>query len=173
MILGKGLGAGLYPVSALLTTKPIYDTCLNAGHWGFMSSFAGSPIAAIVAQKVVEIVQRQELLDNIARLESDLTGAFAVLCAEYPDVFEPAWVLGGIAALGVKDEGAARILKSELFKRNVLCHSVSEISPWVVKFFPCLNSDASVPAAIAAALDDFAKHYRGSSPIVSSGATKL
>jgi putrescine aminotransferase len=164
LILGKGLGAGLYPVSALLTTKQIYDTCLNAGHWGFMSSFAGSPIAAIIARKVVEIVQRQELLDNIARLEGDLTDAFAVLCDAFPDVYELAWVTGGIAALGVRDENVAAILKGELFKRNVLCHSISEISPWVVKFFPCLNSGASVPAAIAAALADFAKHYRGSVP---------
>jgi hypothetical protein len=32
----------------------------------------------------------------------------------------------------------------ELFKRGVLCHSVSEIEPRVVKFFPCLTSSVGV-----------------------------
>jgi acetylornithine/succinyldiaminopimelate/putrescine aminotransferase len=36
LILGKGLGAGLYPVSALVTTQALYDDCMNSTRWGFM-----------------------------------------------------------------------------------------------------------------------------------------
>lgn len=160
LILGKGLGAGLYPVSALVATKRVYDTCMNSAHWGFMSSMAGSPIGALVAAKVVEIAQRPATLANIARLESDLTDAFAELCTRYQDVFAPAWVTGGIAALGLRDAAAAKVVKRELFRRNVLCHSASEIAPWVVKFFPCLTADATVGPAIADALADFAEAWR-------------
>src|SRR6201996_1371915 len=92
LILGKGLGAGLYPVSALVATKAVYDKCMNDGHWGFMSSMAGSPIGALVASKVVEMTQRPALLANVAQLESGLTQAFHSLSDQYPDVYAPAWV---------------------------------------------------------------------------------
>jgi putrescine aminotransferase len=160
LILGKGLGAGLYPVSALVATKAVYDMCMNSGHWGFMSSMAGSPIGALVASKVVEIAQRPDLLANVAQLESALTQSFHGLAETYPDVFAPAWVKGGIATIGLKTEGAAKTIRRELFKRGVLSHSVSEISPRVVKFFPCLTSDPAIVHELGEALGGFAADYR-------------
>jgi putrescine aminotransferase len=156
LIAGKGLGGGLYPVSALLTTAAIYERCMNDGHWGFMSSMAGSPIGSLVAAKVVEMVQRKELIDNVARLEQGLTLQFAALCERFPDIFAPAWVRGGIAALGLCQERAVHEIRPALFKRGVLCHSVSEIDPRVVKFFPCLNSDISAVGEIVEALCGYA-----------------
>ena len=165
IILGKGLGGGLYPVSALLTTQPIYDRCMNDGHWGFMSSMAGSPIGLSVAAKVVEIIRRKTLLDNVARLEQALTHEFNALTDRFPAVFAPAWVLGGIAAIGLREEAAARTIRHELFHRGVLCHSVSDIEPRVVKFFPCLTSDVEVVHEITEALAGFAAAtLRGRSP---------
>jgi hypothetical protein len=78
----------------------------------------------------------------------------------YPDVYFPGSVLGGIATLGVHDHAAADVIKGELFQRSVLCHSVSAISPNVVKFFPCLTSDPSIAGEIAGALEDFALQQR-------------
>jgi putrescine aminotransferase len=156
LIAGKGLGGGLYPVSALLTTAAIYERCMNDGHWGFMSSMAGSPIGYLVAAKVVEMVQRRELLDNVARLEASLTREFALLVERFPNVFSAGWVRGGIAALGLRAARAAHEIRPALFRRGVLCHSVSEIEPRVVKFFPCLTSDATVVEEIVAALSGYA-----------------
>ena len=156
LIAGKGLGGGLYPVSALLTTRAIYDRCMNDGHWGFMSSMAGSPIGYLVAARVLEMVQRPELLDNVARLEQALTREFAVLHERFPGIFAPGWVRGGIAALGLRDARAVQDIRPALFKRGVLCHSVSEIEPRVVKFFPCLNSEPRVVDEIVAALHGYA-----------------
>ena len=152
LVTGKGLGGGLYPVSALVTTQPIYDRCLNEGHWGFSSSMAGSPIAAQVAQKVVEIVQRPALQANVMRLESALKHEFAQLVREFPDVFTPGTVLGAIATLGLRDAGSQKAFMAALFKRGVMVHSVSVIAPCVMKFFPCLTSDVSVVGEIAQAL---------------------
>jgi len=156
LILGKGLGGGLYPVSALLTTEAIYDRCMNDGHWGFMSSMAGSPIGMLIALKVVEMTQRQSLLDNVARLEQGLTALFASLVERFPAVYSPGWVRGGIAALGVRGERALQEIRAALFRSGVMCHSVSEIAPRVVKFFPCLTSDARVVEEIGDALSQFA-----------------
>jgi putrescine aminotransferase len=155
LILGKGLGGGLYPVSAVLTTAPIYERCMNDGHWGFMSSMAGSAIGSLVASKVVEIIQRPSLLANVARLEQAMSEQCQALCRQHPSVFALAWVLGGIGAIGVRGAAAATV-QSEMFRRGILCHSVSEIEPRVLKFFPCLTSDPAIAGEIAAALDDFA-----------------
>jgi len=165
IVLGKGFGGGIYPVSALLTTQGIYDSCMNQSAWGYQSSLAGSPIAAVVAAKVLEIVQRRAVSENVVQLERALTAGFHDLRERYPDVFAGAWVLGGIAGLAFSDETAALTVKSELFKRNVMCHSVSVIKPRCVKFFPCLTSDAAVVGEITQALADFAaEHRRGRRP---------
>jgi putrescine aminotransferase len=158
LILGKGLGGGLYPVSALLASKAVYERCMNEG-WGFMSSMAGSPIGLTVAAKVVEIIQRPELLENVARLEHLLAERFHALCERFPSVFFPAWVLGGMASIGVRGESAARVVRSELFKRGVLCHSVSEIEPRVVKLMPCLTSGDEVVDELAETLASFATDF--------------
>lgn len=160
LILGKGLGGGLYPVSALLTTEDIYNYCMNSKKWGFMSSMAISPIGAIVAGKVLEIAQRNSLLENVAQLERSMSAAFTNLCSTYPDVYIPASVRGGIGTLGLKDAALAPIIKRELFKRDVFCHSASLISPHVVKFFPCLTSDTVVIEEITAALASIALWMR-------------
>jgi putrescine aminotransferase len=156
LILGKGLGGGLYPVSALLTTQAIYDRCMNEGHWGFSSSMAGSPVASLIAGKVVEIIQRPDLQANVKNIEALLRREFAALCDEFPGVFAPGSILGGIATLGLCEVNARDRIQPALFRRGVMCHSVSLIEPAVVKFFPCLTSDAGMVAELAEALRGFA-----------------
>jgi acetylornithine aminotransferase len=156
LILGKGLGGGLYPVSALVVQEAVYERCMNDGHWGFMSSMAGSALGSLVASKVIEIVQRSELIENVARLQLAMTRRFSASCERYPGVYAPAWVRGGIAALGLRDAAVGRVIRTELFRRGVLCHSVSAIEPRVVKFFPCLTSDVGIVDELGDALDDFA-----------------
>jgi acetylornithine aminotransferase len=160
LILGKGLGGGLYPVSALLTTRPIYDRCLNEGHWGFSSSMACSPIGALIAAKVIEMIQRPALSQNVKHLETLLMRQFATLCAEFPTVFAPGSVLGAMATIGLRTLPDRDAVQPALFKRGVMCHSISLIEPAVIKFMPCLNSDASVVAELATALRGFATERR-------------
>lgn len=161
VVLGKGFGGGIYPVSALLTTQRIYDSCMNhSSAWGYQSSYAGSPIAALVAAKVLEIVQRRAFVENVARLQTAMTAGFRDLCETFPDVFARAWVLGGIAALAFSDMTAASTVASELLKRNVMCRSTSRIHPHCVKFFPCLTSDPTIVGEITGALNEFAAEHR-------------
>ena len=153
LVLGKGLGGGIYPVSALLTTQAIYERCMNAEKYGYLSSMGGNPLAAVVGAKVLEVTQRPALLANVARIGQQVTAGFDGLCARYPRVFEPRAVLGGIATLGLVDPVLRSRIAGDLFARGVYCHSVSLIDPPVVKFFPTLTSDAAAVAELIAALD--------------------
>jgi putrescine aminotransferase len=157
MILGKGLGGGYYPVSAMVTTKPVYDRCMNDDAWGFMSSMAGSPIGAIIAKTVIGIARRPQFLDHVAQLETALTRRLDEVCRRFPDFFAPAWVRGGIAAVKLQKAETARSIRYKLFHRGILCHSVSEIAPRVVKFFPCLTSNPQIADEISSALADIAE----------------
>ncbi|ACB93775.1 aspartate aminotransferase family protein [Beijerinckia indica] len=160
IISGKGLGGGYYPVGALIARSDIYDLCMNSGHWGYMASLAGSPIGARIAMKVLDIVRRPELVANVHLLERDLTTLFLALSANFPDLYRPAWVRGGIAALGLQDAQFASMIQLELFRRGVLCHSTSLITPSVVKFFPCLTSTPSIVEELGGALEDCAQSFR-------------
>jgi putrescine aminotransferase len=156
LISGKGLGGGIYPVSALLTTPAIYDRCMNDEKYGYLSSMGGNPLAAVVAAKVLEITQRPTLLANVAHIERQLRAGFAVLCQRHPDVFESTAILGGIATLGLRIRAHGEIIARELFRRGVYFHSVSQIDPLVVKFFPALISESDSLVELIAALDAFA-----------------
>lgn len=156
LISGKGLGGGIYPVSALLTTPAIYDRCMNEEKYGYLSSMGGNPLAAVVAAKVLEITRRPALLANVARIERQLRVGFDTLCERHPEVFAPGAVLGGIATIGLRIRAHAAIVVRELFRRGVYCHSVSQVEPLVVKFFPALISDSDAIAELLAALDAFA-----------------
>ncbi|HEV2363490.1 MAG TPA: aminotransferase class III-fold pyridoxal phosphate-dependent enzyme [Caulobacteraceae bacterium] len=159
LIVGKGLGGGMYPASALLATESIYDACMNTERWGYMASMAGSPIGALVATKVVEIASRPSLLANVQNLGEALEIRFAEIAERYPQVFSRGSVLGAIATLGLANQKIVSSIRRELFARNVLCHSVSEIAPRVVKFFPCLTSGEEVVEELTQALSDVGESY--------------
>jgi putrescine aminotransferase len=161
IVLGKGLGGGVYPASALLTNEKTFDACMNGTHWGYQSALAGSPIAAVVATKVLEIAQRRELLENVGRIEKAFVDGFHELSETSPDLFGLGWALGGIASLSLKDERFASTIRRELFQLGVMCHSVSAIQPRCVKFFPCLTSDPVVVHDIIEALSECARTRRG------------
>jgi 4-aminobutyrate aminotransferase-like enzyme len=61
-----------------------------------------------------------------------------------------------MASIGVRGQAAVQAIRADLFKRGVLCHSVSEIEPKVVKFMPCLTSDEHTVDELADALAGFA-----------------
>lgn len=61
----KALGGG-FPVGAMLTTADIAAS-LKPGTHG--STYGGNPLACAVAEKVIDIVNNRELLDNVLRKE--------------------------------------------------------------------------------------------------------
>lgn len=65
VVLGKALGGGLYPVSVLLGCQDLMDV-FNPGSHG--STFGGNPLACAIAHKAIEIMERDNYLENSATL---------------------------------------------------------------------------------------------------------
>ncbi|MFX1281030.1 MAG: ornithine--oxo-acid transaminase [Promethearchaeota archaeon] len=63
LLLGKALGGGIYPVSAVVTTKDIVGPeVIKPGTHG--STFGGNPLASAVAMKSIEIHLRENLAER-------------------------------------------------------------------------------------------------------------
>ncbi|MBS3913149.1 MAG: ornithine--oxo-acid transaminase [Bacteroidetes bacterium] len=61
LVLGKALGGGVFPVSAVLTSDEVMLT-LKPGEHG--STFGGNPLACVVAIAALEVVEKEELAKN-------------------------------------------------------------------------------------------------------------
>ncbi|MCL1827216.1 MAG: ornithine--oxo-acid transaminase [Candidatus Cloacimonetes bacterium] len=61
LILGKALSAGVYPVSAVLTSKEVM-LCIKPGEHG--STYGGNPIACAVAMAALKVVREERLSEK-------------------------------------------------------------------------------------------------------------
>lgn len=65
LILGKALSGGVLPVSAVLADDEIMLT-IKPGEHG--STYGGNPLACVVAQKAIEVLESEGLTENAAKL---------------------------------------------------------------------------------------------------------
>lgn len=64
LITGKGLTGGVYPIAAAVMSKHT-GTWLTEDGWGYSSTCGGSELGCIVALKVLEIIERPGILENV------------------------------------------------------------------------------------------------------------
>ena len=65
VLFGKALSGGVYPVSAVLTSKEIM-LCIKPGEHG--STYGGNPVACVVAQAALEVVRDEKLCEKAVEL---------------------------------------------------------------------------------------------------------
>jgi len=70
-ILGKALGGGIMPISAVVSSREILSVFTPGDHG---STFGGNPLACAVARKVVEILETGEYQQRAAKLGDYLLG---------------------------------------------------------------------------------------------------
>ena len=153
MITGKGLSGGLYPTSAVLMRRDIYDRCMNEHRFAYISSLGGNEISCLVGAKVLEISARPETLAHAASIGDRLRERLEEVCARHPDLLTHARGRGCAVNVGLTPRVSGRALYRAMFEAGVLCHSVSEIDPPAIKFFPPIVITEADVEEIAGALD--------------------
>ncbi len=78
LITGKGLGGGVYPVSALLLRDDL-ETFFDANPFAYVSTFGGAEIGCVAASAVMEQVAEPGFLDRVEMLGARFERAFAGL----------------------------------------------------------------------------------------------
>ncbi len=75
-ILGKALGGGLYPVSAIAADNDVLDVITPGSHG---STFGGNPLAAAIGREVIAMLNTGEFQERAATLGAYLEGGLAPL----------------------------------------------------------------------------------------------
>jgi ornithine--oxo-acid transaminase len=130
VIVGKALGGGVYPVSAVLADHDVMDVFTPGTHG---STFGGNPLGAAVGLAALDVIVEQRLPERAAELGEWFMGELRAI--ESPIVEE---VRGRGLMIGVvirKDAGLARPYCEALKDRGILA---KETHDQVVRFAPPL-----------------------------------
>jgi ornithine--oxo-acid transaminase len=133
VILGKALGGGFYPVSAVLADEPIMGLILPGEHG---STFGGNPLAAAVARESLKVLVEEKLIENSAELGAYFLEQLSELNS--PKIKE---VRGRGLFIGVEmkpEAGGARKYCEALKKEGILA---KETHQNIIRFAPPLIID--------------------------------
>jgi len=130
IILGKALGGGVYPVSAMCSDNEIMQVFTPGDHG---STFGGNPLGAAVARAAMDVIVEEDLPNRAAELGEWFIDQ--LLAIDSPHVAE---VRGRGLMIGVeikKSSGLARPFCEALMDRGILA---KETHGQVVRFTPPL-----------------------------------
>lgn len=88
--MAKSLGGG-FPIGAFWVRSP-YADLLGAGTHG--TTYGGSPLACAVALKILEVIEREKLADNVRQTGAFLKSGLGQLAQKYPGVIRTVRGLG-------------------------------------------------------------------------------
>ncbi|KAK4768282.1 hypothetical protein SAY87_003423 [Trapa incisa] len=81
VVLGKALGGGVIPVSAVLADKDVM-LCIQPGEHG--STFGGNPLASAVAIASLDVIKDEQLVERSAQMGEDLMKQLIELQRRFP-----------------------------------------------------------------------------------------
>ncbi|BBN96675.1 ornithine aminotransferase [Deinococcus grandis] len=117
-ILGKALGGGVYPVSAVLSSREVMDLFRPGDHG---STFGGNPLAAAVAQASLQVIEDEDLPARARELGAYVRARLEAMNSPY--VRE---IRGRGLLIGVDLRGPARPFCEALRDLGVLCKETHE-----------------------------------------------
>lgn len=104
MTSAKALGNG-FPIAAMLTTTEIAKSFSVGAHG---TTYGGNPLAAAVACKVLEIINKPAFLARVVEAGQKLRESLERVAADYPDVFEGVRGKGLMLGLVMSDKYQGR-----------------------------------------------------------------
>jgi len=130
LILGKALGGGVYPVSAVLASEEVLGV-FGPGDHG--STFGGNPLGAAVAKAALEVLLEEDLPARAQELGSYFKGRLHALDSPYIREIRGKGLLIGVE---IKPEyGSARPFCERLMREGLLC---KETHDQTIRFAPPL-----------------------------------
>ena len=156
-ILGKALGGGIIPVSAITADWDVLDV-IKPGQHG--STFGGNPLAAAVGIAVVALLETGEVQERSKRLGEHVLATLRN--AALPGVKE---IRGSGLWWAVELDGTGRTgreVSLELLGRGILA---KDTHTWTIRFAPPLVvSEADLDRALATIIDVLSEQGDGSTP---------
>jgi acetylornithine/succinyldiaminopimelate/putrescine aminotransferase len=119
MVTAKGLSGGLYPISAALVNDKA-GGWLNEDGAAHISTTGGAELGCVVGHKVVEMLQRPELVANVGTVTEFMAQAMREMLARHGDIFTGVRQKGVILGLEFSNhpEGAVFVSRA-LYEQGV------------------------------------------------------
>ena len=130
MTLGKALGGGLLPVSAVVGSAEVLGLFTPGEHG---STFGGNPLACAVGRKAIEILVRDDLAGRAAELGDYFMNRLRAIDSPHVDHVRGKGLLIGVVLK--RTAGGARRFCEALMEEGVLCKETHED---VIRFAPPL-----------------------------------
>jgi ornithine--oxo-acid transaminase len=141
LILGKALGGGLYPVSAVLASAEIMSA-LGPGDHG--STFGGNPLAASIGIAALDVLEDERLAERAAAAGTRLIAGLRAIAS--PFVVE---VRGRGLLVGVECVKPARRLADALLRHGVAAKDTHDVVLRITP--PLVITDEEIDFLLAAA----------------------
>lgn len=130
LILGKSLGGGVYPVSAVVSSREIFEVFTPGTHG---STFGGNPLAAAVGKAVIAVLRDPELVARTAQLGLILLEELRKIPSKHVVEIRGRGLLVGIEIRSTS--GKARVFCEQLATLGVL---VNDTHQQVIRVAPPL-----------------------------------
>jgi len=121
VIIGKALSGGMYPVSAVISSREVLGV-FNPGDHG--STYGGNPIACAVAREALKIIVDEKLIERSVDLGNYFINKLRDIESPYVDFYRGKGLWIGIVLK--KDAGGARRFCEALRERGVLAKETHE-----------------------------------------------
>ena len=130
IVMGKALGGGVFPVSAVAANKDVLGVFQPGTHG---STFGGNPLACAVAMAAIDVLQEEKLADRAAELGVYfMEGIRAINSPKIKEVRGKGLLIGVVLH---ESAGKARIYTTALKEKGLLC---KETHSWIIRFAPPL-----------------------------------
>lgn len=131
LLLGKALGGGVYPVSAMLTSDDVMDV-FGPGDHG--STFGGNPLGSAVAEVALEVLEEENLVEKAWTLGKYFREGLEKIQSALVKEIRGKGLLIGVEIK--KEHGKARTYCERLMELGLLC---KETHDYTIRFAPPLT----------------------------------
>jgi ornithine--oxo-acid transaminase len=130
IIMGKALGGGVFPVSAVAANKDILGVFTPGSHG---STFGGNPLGCAVALASIDVLLEENLAAKAYELGKYFREQLESIKSDKIELIRGKGLLIGVVLK--KSAGKARIYTTKLKEKGLLC---KETHDWIIRFAPPL-----------------------------------
>lgn len=130
IIMGKALGGGVFPVSAIAANKDVLGVFEPGSHG---STFGGNPLACAVATEAIDVLVDEKLAERAKELGDYFMEGLKAIKSDKIKMVRGKGLLIGVVLN--ESAGKARIYTTALKEKGLLC---KETHDWIIRFAPPL-----------------------------------
>lgn len=130
IIMGKALGGGVFPVSAVAADKDILGVFEPGSHG---STFGGNPLGCAVAAAAIDVLVNEKLPERSLELGTYFKEQLESIKSDKIQLIRGKGLFIGVVLK--KSAGKARVYTTQLKEKGLLC---KETHDWIIRFAPPL-----------------------------------